>query len=116
MSRQPMRASFQALPTLFNSTVIPSCWMECDTAWATVTCGNVFRPTVRERGPRLNRRNRSFSGLARTDALAAQLIARAAPLMFSVAQSPAEREAVYRLRYSIVVEKGWARPEDFPDG
>src|SRR3989304_5818130 len=56
------------------------------------------------------------SGLARTDALAAQLIARAAPLMFSVAQSRAEREAVYRLRYSIVVEKGWARPADFPDG
>ncbi|MBI2902457.1 MAG: GNAT family N-acetyltransferase [Candidatus Methylomirabilis oxyfera] len=59
---------------------------------------------------------RTSSGLARTDALAAQLIARAAPLVFSVAQSPAEREAVYRLRYSIVVEKGWARPEDLPDG
>ena len=56
------------------------------------------------------------SGLARTDALAAQLIARAVPLVFSVAQSPAEREAVYRLRYSIVVEKGWAKPEDYPDG
>jgi N-acyl-L-homoserine lactone synthetase len=56
------------------------------------------------------------AGLARTDALAAQLIARAAPIRFSVAQSSAEREAVYRLRYSIVVEKGWARPEDFPDG
>jgi len=59
---------------------------------------------------------RTSSALARTDALAAQLIARAAPLMFSVAQSPAEREAVYRLRYSIVVEKCWAKPEDFPDG
>jgi len=56
------------------------------------------------------------SALARTDARAAQLIARAAPLTFRVAQSPAEREAVYRLRYSIVVEKGWAKPEDFPDG
>ena len=56
------------------------------------------------------------SGLARTDAVAAQLIAQAAPLMFSVAQSPEEREAVYRMRYSIVVEKGWAKPEDFPDG
>jgi len=59
---------------------------------------------------------RTSSAPARTDALAAQLIARAAPLVFNVAQSPAEREAVYRLRYSIVVEKGWAKPEDFPDG
>jgi N-acyl-L-homoserine lactone synthetase len=58
----------------------------------------------------------TFSGLARTDILAAQLIARAAPLMFSVARSPAECEAVYRLRYAIVVEKGWAKPEDFPNG
>ncbi len=59
---------------------------------------------------------RTLSALAKADALAAQLIARAAPLVFGVAQSPAEREAVYRLRYSIVVEKGWARPADFPDG
>jgi len=56
------------------------------------------------------------SGLAETDAVAAQLIARAAPLRFSVAQSPVEREAVYRLRCSIVLEKGWAKPDDFPDG
>jgi N-acyl-L-homoserine lactone synthetase len=34
---------------------------------------------------------------------------------FAAAQSPEEREAVYRARYTEVIEKGWARPEDLPD-
>ncbi|MBI3950289.1 MAG: GNAT family N-acetyltransferase [Acidobacteria bacterium] len=50
------------------------------------------------------------------DALAAQLVARARPLRFAVVQSPAEREVVYRLRYDIVIEQGWAKPEDLSEG
>jgi N-acyl-L-homoserine lactone synthetase len=50
------------------------------------------------------------------DALAAQLILRAAPVRFRRAVSSAEREAVYQMRYRVVVERGWARVTDFPDG
>src|SRR5207249_1131962 len=32
------------------------------------------------------------------------------------AASPAEQEAVYRLRFDTVVEEGWATTEDFPAG
>jgi len=58
----------------------------------------------------------TFSLMARMDALAAQIVARAAPIHFGVAQSPAGPKAVYRLRYCVVIERGWAKPEDFPDG
>lgn len=37
-------------------------------------------------------------------------------LRFDVAQNEAEREAVYRLRYQTVIERGWAQPGDMPDG
>ncbi len=57
-----------------------------------------------------------FSAVARADALAAQVVARAAPIRFGVAQSLAELEVVYRLRYRIVIDQGWAKPEAFPDG
>lgn len=50
------------------------------------------------------------------DAVATLFIACAAPISFRLAQSPAELEAVYRLRYQVVVEQGWARPEDLPTG
>jgi N-acyl-L-homoserine lactone synthetase len=50
------------------------------------------------------------------DAIAAHFIASAAPVHFSVAQSPGEREAAYRLRYEVVVNQGWARPEKFRSG
>jgi N-acyl-L-homoserine lactone synthetase len=50
------------------------------------------------------------------DAIAAHFIASAAPIRFSVAQSPSEREAAYRLRYEVVVEQGWASPEKFRSG
>jgi hypothetical protein len=33
-----------------------------------------------------------------------------------VAESPEDLEAVYRLRYLEVIERGWAEPNDFPDG
>jgi N-acyl-L-homoserine lactone synthetase len=58
---------------------------------------------------------RSSAAIAAADAIAAQFIAQAAPVQFSIARSPAELEAVYRLRYQIVVEHGWASPEDFPN-
>lgn len=52
--------------------------------------------------------------IARADVIAAQFIAGAAPVRFGIAQSAAELEAVYRLRYQVVVEHGWASPKDFP--
>ena len=50
------------------------------------------------------------------DRLAERVLARLAPLTFSVATTPAERDAVLRMRYECVVGMGWARPEDHPDG
>ncbi|HVO70853.1 MAG TPA: hypothetical protein VMT24_12455 [Aggregatilineaceae bacterium] len=50
------------------------------------------------------------------DALAAGLAESAAPVRFAVAQSTAEREAAFRLRGQALIERGAARPEDFPDG
>ena len=58
--------------------------------------------------------NRLALTIARADVIAAQLIAGAAPVRFSLAQSAAELEAVYRMRYQVVVEHGWASPKDFP--
>lgn len=54
------------------------------------------------------------SAIAIADAVANKFIRRAAPVCFRAAQSPAELEAVYRLRYQVVIERGWAYPEDFP--
>ena len=36
-------------------------------------------------------------------------------IQFGVAQDDAELEAVFRLRYATVIEKGWGQPADFPD-
>jgi hypothetical protein len=58
----------------------------------------------------------TLAALARADAFAVEVLTRAAPLRFGVAQAPAELEAVYRLRYRVVVQRGWANPEQFPDG
>ncbi|MBC7869708.1 MAG: GNAT family N-acetyltransferase [Chitinophagaceae bacterium] len=48
--------------------------------------------------------------------LAQQFVAMNAPLQITTARTPAELEQVYRLRYQVVIEKGWAQPGDFPDG
>jgi N-acyl-L-homoserine lactone synthetase len=53
---------------------------------------------------------------ATVDLHAVQALANLAPLVFEVAQSPADRDAVLRMRYETVVEEGWATPEDHPDG
>lgn len=54
--------------------------------------------------------------LTEADALAAQVVTLAAPVRFCVAQSEAERDAAYRLRYLTVVEEGWAEAHAFADG
>jgi N-acyl-L-homoserine lactone synthetase len=54
--------------------------------------------------------------LATLAKVAQTVMARAAPVRFIVAQTEAQREAVYRLRYATVIERGWAQPTDYPDG
>jgi GNAT superfamily N-acetyltransferase len=49
------------------------------------------------------------------DRVGSLLIAKCAPLQFSKAETPTQREAVFRLRYQVVIEQGWAKPEDFPN-
>lgn len=53
---------------------------------------------------------------ATVELLAARALANLAPLAFEVAHTPADRDAVLRMRYETVVEEGWAAPEDHPDG
>jgi len=56
------------------------------------------------------------TALVAIDQLAKQAIAWAAPIRLGVAQTEAERQAVYRLRYEVVIQHGWMRPEDMPEG
>ena len=48
--------------------------------------------------------------------MAEAVMARLAPLSFELAETPADRDAVLRMRYECVVGEGWARAEDQPDG
>jgi N-acyl-L-homoserine lactone synthetase len=50
------------------------------------------------------------------DTVAAQGLIIAAPIRFDVAQSAKEREATYRLRYEVSIERGYAQPEELPGG
>jgi N-acyl-L-homoserine lactone synthetase len=50
------------------------------------------------------------------DAVARRLLEQAAPLRFDVVSGEDELEAVYRLRYEVVVERGWAPPAAMPKG
>ena len=52
----------------------------------------------------------------RLDLLADDLLADLLPLVFEEAETAADIDAVLRLRCACVIEEGWARPEDFPDG
>jgi hypothetical protein len=54
--------------------------------------------------------------LVKVDALATMAVGWVAPIHFTVAQSEAERQAAYRLRYQTVIERGWLKPEDLPNG
>jgi N-acyl-L-homoserine lactone synthetase len=53
---------------------------------------------------------------AALDGLAEQVLANLAPLSFDTARTAADVDAVLRMRYECVIEMGWGRPEDFPDG
>jgi N-acyl-L-homoserine lactone synthetase len=55
-------------------------------------------------------------GLERFDELARRILARTAPVRYRTATSAAERAAIFRLRYQAVIDRGWARPDDLPDG
>jgi N-acyl-L-homoserine lactone synthetase len=54
--------------------------------------------------------------LLKVDAFAEQILSRVSPLALGVARTAAELEAVYGLRYAVVMDQDWARPEDLPDG
>lgn len=58
----------------------------------------------------------TLSEKAIADAIASRFIALAEPIRFRVAQSPDELDAAYRLRYEVVVKRGWVKPEDFRHG
>lgn len=49
------------------------------------------------------------------DALSRWLIARAHAIKFTIAATPAELDAVFRLRYEIVTEHGWLPPDDLTE-
>ena len=54
---------------------------------------------------------------ARTlDRLAEQVLANLVPMLFEVARSREDVDAVLRMRYECVVAQGWVRPSDYPDG
>lgn len=48
--------------------------------------------------------------------VALQMMAVNHPLRFAIATTPQELDQVYRLRYDVVIEKGWKQPEELPDG
>lgn len=54
--------------------------------------------------------------LALFNTIAAQLIAANAPLRFGLVESAAAREQVFRLRYAVVIERGWMSAAQLPDG
>ena len=52
----------------------------------------------------------------RLEELARALLRQASSVQFAIARTEEERAAIYRLRHSVVIERGWARPEELPDG
>ena len=54
--------------------------------------------------------------LATADGLSRQLITRAAPIRFTVADREKELRAVFALRHQTVVEEGWATNDETTDG
>jgi N-acyl-L-homoserine lactone synthetase len=57
----------------------------------------------------------STSPVKNVDRLAERVLAGLAPLRFETANTTAERDAVLRMRYDLVVELGWATANDYPD-
>lgn len=60
--------------------------------------------------------NYAADTVAKVNALALRGVAAANPVRFGVAHSTTELAAVFRLRYDVAIEQGWARPGDFPSG
>jgi N-acyl-L-homoserine lactone synthetase len=58
----------------------------------------------------------SEEALVTVDNLARGLIESLDALRFDIARDESQRETVYRLRYQTIIERGWAQPEDMPDG
>jgi N-acyl-L-homoserine lactone synthetase len=54
--------------------------------------------------------------LSIVDNLSREFVGTVAPIRFDVAKDDQEREMVYRLRYQVVVERGWVQPNELPDG
>lgn len=54
--------------------------------------------------------------VARIDAAAEHMVRRLKAIDFCLAQTPAEREAAYRLRYRVVMERGWQPPVALENG
>ncbi len=54
--------------------------------------------------------------IARLDTVAAALVARARPTIYRITNDRADVEAAQRLRGRAVLEQGWARPDELPDG
>ena len=54
--------------------------------------------------------------LSLVDALALRATGWVAPIQFRLAETDADREAIFRLRGAVVVEKGWMRPDELADG
>ena len=53
---------------------------------------------------------------AELDRLATTLRHRAAPVRFALAETVSEREAIFRLRHDVVLERRWTEPKAMPDG
>ena len=59
---------------------------------------------------------RDGESLARIDLIAAALVARARPTIYRLGTNTADVESAQRLRARAVIEHGWARPDELPDG
>lgn len=53
--------------------------------------------------------------LARAENFAARVVSSITPLKVGVARSECELEEVFRLRYEVVIHRGWGKPEDFSE-
>jgi N-acyl-L-homoserine lactone synthetase len=58
----------------------------------------------------------SEEALITVDNLSRNFIEMLDTIRFDIARDESQREAVYRLRYQTIIDRGWARPEDMPDG
>jgi N-acyl-L-homoserine lactone synthetase len=54
--------------------------------------------------------------LSIVDNLSREFLGTVAPIRFDVAKDDLEREAAFRLRYQVVVERGWVQTNALPDG